>query len=583
MKNVRVIIIVFYFLLLSPETSWSCTIFSAKDTKGNIWFGNNEDFSFSFKNYINIFPKTSNTKFGYYTFSRDTPKNGENNMIAGGMNEAGLAYDLNQIALYPVKEMYKKKEFHSGDHAILSHILANFHTVEEVVEFFDEYWFHFGFRNAQMHVADRKGHFAMISPTGNRILTDKPFQVSTNFDICSNADGSSCTRFPVATQILSAREPNLESFTEICRKTAVKGSSTTVYSNVNNLSTGEVTIFFGGDYSNPYQSNIKKLLEKGRTSLLLVDLFPDGAISKLYEAIIKQGERKAFELYKNLNLSNDQKSFLLPNIVYYFTRETRHIAVYPFLNEYLKFNDNDIDLWLIKAVYESQNNDLKKAYETIREFNQTHPDHKSWADDIWDRINSVYPREANFTVTLDGYQNAKSVWLKSLPFSGTIYPIANLAFLKKRNGRWESEFKLDEGIYNYSFIVDGKEVLDNGTEINEVVDLTGSKKKCHQKCVGFSTETYKLTLKVKVPNKEDMIYVVGNQESIFQVPVIMLKKISEYERMITVHVQYPASFEFVTGASEKQGIVKGFENTKSLVVNSGQDLYEYEIVGWKEE
>ena len=198
------------------------------------------------------------------------------------------------------------------------------------------------------------------------------------------------------------------------------------------------------------------------------------------------------------------------------------------------------------------------------------------------RINSIYPTNANFIVTLKNHENAKSVWVTSLPFNSDIYPIKNLAFLKKQNGRWQSKFKLEKGIYNYSFIVDGKEVLDKETAVKEVVNLIGSKEKCHQKCIEFSNESHELIVNVNVPNKEDMVYIVGNQESIFKVPLIMLRKTSEYDRQLKVNVHFPATFKFVTAVSEKQGVIKGFEDKKFIEVKSLQETNNYEIIGWKE-
>ena len=111
---------------------------------------------------------------------------------------------------YEVVGKREKKAFPQGDSAILRHILENFTTVEEVVAFFDRVWFENGFTSAQMHVADRFGHFAIVSPSGNRVLTDRKIQVSTNFRACGGTkeEAAVCWRFPLATEKLTHNGPS---------------------------------------------------------------------------------------------------------------------------------------------------------------------------------------------------------------------------------------------------------------------------------------------------------------------------------------------------------------------------------------
>ncbi|MBD2701488.1 hypothetical protein IC229_12630 [Spirosoma sp. BT702] len=295
------------------------------DRKGHVWFGNNEDASFSFYNYINVFPKKKGVKFGYYTLSKDKPENGENTQIAGGMNEAGLAFDFNATDLYPVKGMYLKKEFPQGDKAMLSYILANFKTVEQVVSFFQTYWFQFGFRSVQMHLADRHGHFALISPTGSRILKNSPFQVSTNFDIYGKADSTSCWRYPIAQTILKNQSPSLEVVTDICKKTA-QGRHT-IYSSINNLTTGAICFYFSGDYVNSYQTTLHSLLKNGRKSYALYELIPQNPICQVYKTYQSKGVEAAYEQYKHLPLATEHKRIVLENLLEFFTMEKNEYTI----------------------------------------------------------------------------------------------------------------------------------------------------------------------------------------------------------------------------------------------------------------
>lgn len=60
---------------------------------------------------------------------------------------------------------------------------------------------------------------------------------------------------------------------------------------------------------------------------------------------------------------------------------------------------------------------------------------------------------------------------------------------------------------------------------------------------------YSATIKVKVPNKEDTIYITGNQENLgnWNPDKIKMEKISDFERQITLKLKSPAQFKFTRG------------------------------------
>ena len=158
---------------------------------------------------------------------------------------------------------------------ILRHILENFSTTEEVVAFFELYWFEKGFTSAQMHIADRLGHFAIVGPSGSRILTDRKYQVSTNFRACGGTEmeASTCWRFPTALGKLRRNGSSHESFRDISESTAQSGNGGgTLYSNIQNLTTGDIWFYFAQDYRDPFQTSLKELLGMGRGSYLMRDL-----------------------------------------------------------------------------------------------------------------------------------------------------------------------------------------------------------------------------------------------------------------------------------------------------------------------
>jgi hypothetical protein len=270
--------------LLAFTDATACTIFSGVAANGEVWNGNNEDGPFGSATYINVFPKSSSSKYGFYSLSYGSPRNGANGNMQGGMNEAGLTFDFNALERsYEVVGKDLKKAFPRGDSAILRHILENFGTVEEVVAFFDQYWFKNGFTSAQMHVADRFGHFAIVSPSGSKVVKDKKFLVSTNFRACGGTkeEAAVCWRFPLATEILTNNDSNLGSFTRIANRTAQSADGAgTLYSNIQNLSTGDIWFFIAQDFQAPFKTSMRELLSMGRKSFLMRDLvgsrgFPD--------------------------------------------------------------------------------------------------------------------------------------------------------------------------------------------------------------------------------------------------------------------------------------------------------------------
>ena len=257
--------------LLLPSLAPACTIVSAVANNGEVWNMNNEDGPPGVANFINVFPRTDSTLYGYYTLSYLSPKAGEGGGTQGGMNEAGLTYDFNAMHNVDDFDLAGRQTFPKGDNAILAHIMGKMQTVDEVIAFFETYWFTDGFRSAQMHVADREGRFAIISASGVYVAEVGQPLISTNFDICAGEDGGNCWRYPVAEEKLATREVGLATMLSIALDTRQK-EYTTVYSNVQNLTTGDIWFMSYHDPGRLAQINILNLLERGRKSYSFSDL-----------------------------------------------------------------------------------------------------------------------------------------------------------------------------------------------------------------------------------------------------------------------------------------------------------------------
>ncbi len=103
------------------------------------------------------------------------------------------------------------------------------------------------------------------------------------------------------------------------------------------------------------------------------------------------------------------------------------------------------------------------------------------------------------------------------------------------------------------------------------------------KKVEFSKETYEITLRVRVPNNEDDVYVTGNQISLgnWNPASIKMKRISGYEREVSVKIHSPSELKFTRGTWETEGEVKNNGGFNNVIINpEKQSTFEFEIVEW---
>ena len=258
-------------LLSGAHKVEACTIVSAVGHDGQVWNMNNEDGPLDVATFLRVFPRTDSTRYGYYSLAYLSPTDAAGGGIQGGMNEAGLTFDFNAIRNLKF-EMGDRRTFPGGDGSIMPYILGNLSTVEEVIAFFEKYWFENGFTSAQMHVADRSGTFAIISASGVIVAEEGKPLVSTNFDLCGKEDGVFCWRYPLATELLAEGKIDRERMLTIARKTSVDGRGHTRYSNVQNLSTGEVYFTSRESGIAVFSVSLRELLARGAGAYPLRDL-----------------------------------------------------------------------------------------------------------------------------------------------------------------------------------------------------------------------------------------------------------------------------------------------------------------------
>lgn len=101
----------------------------------------------------------------------------------------------------------------------------------------------------------------------------------------------------------------------------------------------------------------------------------------------------------------------------------------------------------------------------------------------------------------------------------------------------------------------------------------------------FGRSQEKTIIQVKVPNKDDVVYIAGNQNSLgdWDYDKIKLYKVSDFYRMIALELEYPAEFKFTRGSLDTEGIHKTLKDNPNFVLKDTISKVAFRINGWKDE
>lgn len=113
--------------------------------------------------------------------------------------------------------------------------------------------------------------------------------------------------------------------------------------------------------------------------------------------------------------------------------------------------------------------------------------------------------------------------------------------------------------------------------------LTNYFKYSEQQEKELSEETYHVTITVVVPNKNDKVFITGNQAGIgnWNVKELKLNKISDFERQIKLEVHSPAMFKFTRGTWETEAIVKHNDGMQNITIKANEKAnFNFEIIDW---
>lgn len=455
------------FLCMLLQTH-ACTIFSGMDKKGHMWAGNNEDNLFSFNTYLTLSQHTDST-FGYFYF---TNSGSPDEYIQGGMNDAGLFYDGNSVPPSVYKDFDKKKDFPGGHRAMIQFVLGKCKTVQDVLKLFTEYRLP-GNEGGQLHFADKYGNMGIIV-ADSMWINKTSFQVSTNYNLChANKDGETCWRYPIAERILKSEEASLDSFRKICDSTSQKNVSSTIYSNIQNLNTGDVWFYYAMDYKNPVHFTIADLLKKGNTSFPLYELFSKTPLVNVYNTYKKSGIESALKKLDEYKLPNADKNLALRLLYFDLISYNHDFKSYPPLYAAVKanlsptYNEADELLKVQNTLALFCTGNKAEALLLLNNFKAQQPEN-NWIDFITyfsDQMQGKFEKEANVTFELNAFPDAKSVFVEGIDQPNFIY------FLIQQNGKWIGKFKMDPDEYHYYFLVDGKKILDPANK--DVINVGG--------------------------------------------------------------------------------------------------------------
>jgi hypothetical protein len=238
-----------------------CSVIYAADEKVALG-GNNEDYTNPFTMAWFIPPEEGNfgrIYFGYEGF-----------IWGGGMNDQGLFFDAMAVG-EPISVPQEGKPMYAG--SLPDKVMMECDHVDCVIEIFSQYhsydtWYH------QFLFGDSYGNSVIVEPL-TFLRNEKNYQVATNFYPSRGCPGT-CDRYDTATNLFEAADTySVELIRDILDAVHVESGSYTQYSQVYDLKTNTVYLYFFHDFKNPVIFQLDEELAKGKRAVVLADLFPE--------------------------------------------------------------------------------------------------------------------------------------------------------------------------------------------------------------------------------------------------------------------------------------------------------------------
>ena len=291
MKKI-IVLIAALLPLLAPESSHGCTTLFT--TRGNgVFVGFNLDYS-------NFYPKVwvvpaSEGRYGRLCFGFDE----QYRIAEGGLNEKGLfiaVNALNEETGYVANPDLPDWEEWPGwfETGVPDGILAKCSTVNEVVQVFKGFNL-FTLKKVKFLAADKSGASVVIEWARDGLTfveRTHDYQISTNFVASNYAVGQyPCGRYAVAESILSGRSGRdpVDMLRSALSAAHLELQTPTVYSNICDLNTGDIRIYYFHNYEEVTTLNLFEELKKGEARYLVESLFPVRPfVSDMYKKYMKR-------------------------------------------------------------------------------------------------------------------------------------------------------------------------------------------------------------------------------------------------------------------------------------------------------
>lgn len=261
-------------LPLSADFNFSCSLFAALGTSGDMLYGRNFDWMFSpallvFTDPSDGYASASMVDLNFLGIDNvtaaklvDLPLSARDALLAApslpfdGMNEYGLVIAMAAIPdEYIDDASYDPSKSNIGSIDVIRQILDHARDVDEALEIFDGYNIDFG-GGPPIHylIADRTGSAVLVEFYQSemiKLINQVPWHMATNHLRCIAQGDGRCPRYRVISERLSAVNGQLDTKSAMRLLFDVKQASTQ-WSAVYNMTSGEINIALGGKIDPAY-------------------------------------------------------------------------------------------------------------------------------------------------------------------------------------------------------------------------------------------------------------------------------------------------------------------------------------------
>ncbi|GAB2568946.1 linear amide C-N hydrolase [Spirosoma areae] len=252
-------------VLLGIQPAYACLILVL--TSGNhVLVANHEDWTAQDAEVVVRAPAKGRYGFVGFGFASD-------GQLQGGMNTTGLFFDGTATPFVPLD--FGQKLIFNG--SIWQALLERCATINEAISFLQRYRLP-DLERVHMTLADKSGASVVLGAYDGKLVLHKrmghSFQLLTNFNLSDPDYGNEpvCERYQMATVLLAADSSATRvNATRILAKT--HQGELTVYSNVYDLTTGDVWIYQHADFRRAVRINLTHELRKGSRRQRLSALF----------------------------------------------------------------------------------------------------------------------------------------------------------------------------------------------------------------------------------------------------------------------------------------------------------------------